>query len=258
MILKKLAIVSFILFAFFYFRPVFAQDDGIILFTDSLNNVEISTGTSETAKNDVLASVPVQIVNNQENNLATETSETYSSWTGILENQTASGTISEATQVTQALSYFSYIIAIIAVTFVASYILQKKGFIRRNAYGKVLGILPLDTKRMIYITEIVGKYYILGVTEQSINKIDEINDKEMIKLIKLSDKKPESPNETFARMLKETGVNPTEKPKYEKKPSNEPQKIDKDDSNAKTDEQQEKKPADPAHIEALKALLSKK
>lgn len=251
---QKLAIVILLLFAFFYFSIVYAQDDGIVLFKDSINNVEIATTTTIHAIEDTaISSAPIIIHSkNQErnfsNNTSTNTANSDLLWEGTIENSNASGTIS-ASPFSQAFSYLTYIALLIIIMFITSYILQKKGLIKRNAYGKVISIIPLDTKRIIYITEIIGKYYILGVTEHSINKIDEVSNEEMIKLIKLTDKKPENSNITFEKMLKETSVIPITT-------KNENAELKNKETNKQMNK--EHKPIDPTKLEALKALISKK
>ena len=69
---------------------------------------------------------------------------------------------------------------IIAIAFALSWFLQKKGGFGKNIYGKVLGILPLDNKRFVYLVDIMGKILILGVTEQNINLLGEITDKDTV------------------------------------------------------------------------------
>lgn len=112
----------------------------------------------------------------------------------FLWNKTAPATESTyiaADPFSTSLSVLSSLFLIIMLAFGLSWFLQKKGLVGRNTYGKTLGILPLDSKRLIYITEIMGKVYVLGVTEHNINLIDEISDTEIIKLLKLQNKPAE-------------------------------------------------------------------
>ncbi|MBQ2594196.1 MAG: FliO/MopB family protein, partial [Candidatus Riflebacteria bacterium] len=83
---------------------------------------------------------------------------------------------------------FSLIISlfgIIVLALAASWFIQKKTGFGSNNFGKVLGIVPLDNKRLIYIVDVMGKMMVLGVTESSINFLTEITDKDTIDAYRL-------------------------------------------------------------------------
>jgi len=48
---------------------------------------------------------------------------------------------------------------------------------------QVIGILSLHPKKTIHVIKILNKYFIVGVTEQSIHLISEISDDESIRLL---------------------------------------------------------------------------
>ncbi len=104
------------------------------------------------------------------------------------------------------LTVFSTLILIIMLMLGISWFLQKKGFLNKSNYGKVLGIMPLDNKRLIYITDIMGKVYILGVTEYNINVIDEIKNPEALKLLKLGANKDVTFEESYAKAESANGI----------------------------------------------------
>jgi flagellar biogenesis protein FliO len=83
---------------------------------------------------------------------------------------------------------FSLIISlfgIIVLALAASWFIQKKTGFGSNNFGKILGIVPLDSKRLIYIVDIMGKMLVLGVTESNINFLTEITDKDTIDAYRL-------------------------------------------------------------------------
>ncbi|MBP5468214.1 MAG: flagellar biosynthetic protein FliO [Candidatus Riflebacteria bacterium] len=82
-------------------------------------------------------------------------------------------------------SLMTSLIGIIILALAASWFIQKKTGIASNKFGRVLGVLPLDNKRLIYIVYVAGKFIVLGVTENSINYLTEITDKETIDTYKL-------------------------------------------------------------------------
>lgn len=82
------------------------------------------------------------------------------------------------------------LIVIIILAFSISWFLQKKAGFGGNVFGKILGILPLDNKRFVYLVDVMGKVLILGVTEQNINFLGEITDKNTIDSLRLEDSVP--------------------------------------------------------------------
>ncbi len=88
------------------------------------------------------------------------------------------------------LRIISSLIAVIILALALSWILQKKGGFGSNVFGKVLGILPLDNKRFIYLVDIMGKVLVLGVTDSNINLLSEITDKATIDSLRFQNETP--------------------------------------------------------------------
>jgi len=88
------------------------------------------------------------------------------------------------------LRIISSLFAIIIIAFGLSWLIQKKAGFGGNVFGKVLGILPLDNRRMIYLVDVMGKVLILGVTDSSINMLAEITDKDTLDALRLQNDKP--------------------------------------------------------------------
>lgn len=175
------AIAAAIILVVMLVSTAFAQTP-LILYREASETAEVF----ETSQNEALQStspvVPVTISSATENEL------------DFLWNKTAPATESTfiaSDPYSTSLSVLSSLFLIIMLALGLSWFLQKKGLVGRNTYGKTLGILPLDNKRLIYITEVMGKVYVLGVTEHNINLIDEISDTEIIKLLKLQNKPAE-------------------------------------------------------------------
>ena len=85
-------------------------------------------------------------------------------------------------------STFSLIISLLGIIVLAlatSWFIQKKTGLGSNNFGTVLGIVPLDNKRLIYIVDVMGKMLVLGVTETNINFLTEITDKDTIDAYRL-------------------------------------------------------------------------
>lgn len=88
------------------------------------------------------------------------------------------------------LRIISSLFAIIIIAFGLSWFIQKKAGFGGNVFGKVLGILPLDNRRMIYLVDVMGKVLILGVTDSNINMLGEITDKDTLDALRLQNDKP--------------------------------------------------------------------
>lgn len=89
-----------------------------------------------------------------------------------------------------SLRIISSLFMVIIIAFAISWFLQKKAGLGGNVFGKVLGILPFDNKRMIYLVDVMGKVLVLGVTESSINLLCEITDKDTLDSLRLQYEKP--------------------------------------------------------------------
>ncbi len=89
-----------------------------------------------------------------------------------------------------SLRILSSLFAVILLAFGISWFIQKKAGIGGNVFGKVLGILPLDNKRMIYLVDVMGKVLILGVTESNINMLGELTDKDTLDALRLQNDQP--------------------------------------------------------------------
>ena len=90
-----------------------------------------------------------------------------------------------SSNMTGTFSLITSLIGIIILALAASWFIQKKVGFASNKFGKVLGIVPLDNKRLIYIVYVSGKFLVLGVTENNINLLTEITDKDTIDTYKL-------------------------------------------------------------------------
>ncbi|EKD82134.1 MAG: hypothetical protein ACD_39C01467G0001, partial [uncultured bacterium] len=84
----------------------------------------------------------------------------------------------------------SSLFAVIILAFALSWLVQKKAGFGSNVFGKVLGILPLDNRRMIYLVDVMGKVLILGVTDSNINMLGEVTDKDTLDALRLQNDKP--------------------------------------------------------------------
>lgn len=89
-----------------------------------------------------------------------------------------------------SLRILSSLFAVILLAFGISWFIQKKVGIGGNVFGKILGILPLDNKRMIYLVDVMGKVLILGVTESNINLLGELTDKDTLDALRLQNDQP--------------------------------------------------------------------
>lgn len=89
-----------------------------------------------------------------------------------------------------SLRILSSLFAVILLAFGISWFIQKKAGIGGNVFGKILGILPLDNKRMIYLVDVMGKVLILGVTESNINLLGELTDKDTLDALRLQNDQP--------------------------------------------------------------------
>ena len=87
--------------------------------------------------------------------------------------------------ITATFSLMTSLIGIIVLALAASWFIQKKTGLASNKFGKVLGVIPLDNKRLIYIVYVSGKFLVLGVTESNVNFLTEITDKDTIDTYKL-------------------------------------------------------------------------
>jgi flagellar biogenesis protein FliO len=88
------------------------------------------------------------------------------------------------------LRIISSLFAIIIIAFGLSWLIQKKAGFGGNVFGKVLGILPLDNRRLIYVVDVMGKVLILGVTDSNISMLTEITDKDTLDALRLQNDRP--------------------------------------------------------------------
>jgi flagellar biogenesis protein FliO len=86
---------------------------------------------------------------------------------------------------TASLRVVTALIIVIIIALALSWFIQKKGGFGSNVFGKVIGILPLDNRRVIYLVDIVGRVLVLGVTDSNINLLCEINDKDTLDSLRL-------------------------------------------------------------------------
>lgn len=106
----------------------------------------------------------------------------------LFPNRTSSSTsrmLPDTSGISATFSLIISLLGIIVLALAASWFIQKKTGIGSNNFGKVLGIVPLDNKRLIYIVDVMGKMLVLGVTESNINFLTEITDKDTIDAYRL-------------------------------------------------------------------------
>ena len=70
--------------------------------------------------------------------------------------------------------------------FASRFIGQKMGKKLTIGNHKIIATLPLGTNRAVYIVEIAGKFLVLGVTDHTINILQEITDIEEIEKMKVN------------------------------------------------------------------------
>lgn len=73
------------------------------------------------------------------------------------------------------------------------------GYSSVGTWINILDQLALGQNKGIFITEIAGKVFVLGVTDHSINKLLEIDDKELVKLMKERLPREAQPQKIFGR-----------------------------------------------------------
>jgi flagellar biogenesis protein FliO len=98
----------------------------------------------------------------------------------------------------------SSLFAVIILAFALSWFIQKKTGFGGNVFGKVLGVLPLDNRRMIYLVDVMGKVLILGVTDSNINMLGEVTDKDTLDSLRLQNDKPMPGMERLFAFLRPT------------------------------------------------------
>ncbi len=110
-------------------------------------------------------------------------------------------------------SYFSLVVKTLfilglfglGVYVIFKYISQKQGLMAPNLNMiKLITSLPVGTNRFIQIIEIGNNYFLIGVSENNINLIKEITDKETMNLIQVmkSQKSPAHEKIIFTEFLK--------------------------------------------------------
>jgi flagellar biogenesis protein FliO len=104
-----------------------------------------------------------------------------------------------------SLRVISALFAVIIIALILSWFIQRRGVFGGNVFGKVIGILPLDNRRVIYLVDVVGRILVLGVTETNINLLCEISDKNTIDSLRLQGETPTIPGmEKLFSFLKKT------------------------------------------------------
>lgn len=143
----------------------------------------MSTGSSEAIFAATTASEPIASA------LATDAAETPLPF--YMERPVASSPyLPISDPLSSTLRIVSSLLAVIILAFGLSWLIQKKAGFGSNVFGKVLGVLPLDNRRMIYLVDVMGKVLILGVTENNINMLGEVTDKDTLDALRLQNEKP--------------------------------------------------------------------
>lgn len=106
----------------------------------------------------------------------------------LTQEQASAPAFLESSPFSEGLRVLSSIAVIILTAFALLWLLQKKGGIGGSVYGRVIGAIPLDGKRVLYIVEVMGRVLVLGVTESNINILCEITDKAALDTLKLRQK----------------------------------------------------------------------
>ncbi len=122
-----------------------------------------------------------------------------------------------------SLRILSSLFAVILLAFGISWFIQKKAGIGGNVFGKILGILPLDNKRMIYLVDVMGKVLILGVTESNINLLGELTDKDTLDALRLQNDQPSPGIEKLFAYLSRKNEEPSQLQAETAKKTDEPQ-----------------------------------
>jgi len=125
-----------------------------------------------------------------------------------------------------SLRILSSLFAVILLAFGISWFIQKKAGIGGNVFGKILGILPLDNKRMIYLVDVMGKVLILGVTESNINLLGELTDKDTLDALRLQNDQPSPGIEKLFAYLSRKNEEPTQPQAETAKKADEPEESD--------------------------------
>lgn len=74
---------------------------------------------------------------------------------------------------------------VVALIFVVSWFFQKRHSLSGSACGRTLGVLPIDSRRFIYIVDVMGRVLVLGVTEHHISMLCEISDRALIDSLRI-------------------------------------------------------------------------
>ncbi len=183
--------------SFWNLQTVVADNSGLFLSNNESNSAKDFINATKTSNQDenqvtvnsvstytptVLASSSLDNKNEKKINTVDEGSlplfsNRYSSSTRRLD--------STGDNLSATFSMLTSLIAIIILALVASWFIQKKTGLASNNFGKVLGMVPIDNRRIIYIVDVMGKMLVLGVTEHNINYLTEITDKDTIDAYRL-------------------------------------------------------------------------
>jgi len=66
---------------------------------------------------------------------------------------------------------------VICLILVLSWFLQKRSGLQQSVYGRVLGVLPLNPRGSVFLVDILGRVFALGVTDQQVSLLFEVTDK---------------------------------------------------------------------------------
>lgn len=114
-----------------------------------------------------------------------------------------------------SLRIISSLFAVILLAFAASWFIQKKAGFGGNAFGRILGVLPLDNRRMIYLVDVMGRVLILGVTDSNINLLCELDDADTLNTLRLQYEKPSPGLEKLFSFIRPQERNPDESAELE-------------------------------------------
>ncbi|NLM16646.1 MAG: FliO/MopB family protein [Candidatus Riflebacteria bacterium] len=185
--------VSLIFFSLIFFLPVFAQEPqsvGVAEYISDEASDSYAPDSSVVSANQVSIANPEQLTPK-----LSPKPQIYVDPDGdkplFKSDRVAIATDSSKTQegmqvLNLALNLFIGLFAVILLALGISYWLQKGKVFSGSGHGKVISVIPLNTKNcFLYITEVLGRVFILGVTDTNVNLIAEITDKFTLDMLKL-------------------------------------------------------------------------
>ncbi len=98
------------------------------------------------------------------------------------------------------------LLVVIGLIFIVRFLLNGRRSLSKTGNIRVIEMVPFGKERFLAVVEVIGKILVIGVTEQNVNLLVDITDKEVVDNLKIQESQ-RLPGGIFSNVLASLGVN---------------------------------------------------